>query len=90
MDQSTKENRKTARKKNTHSRSLTLENPPFAMISEFCNHNFEPEKLEEEKKKRSRSKIIEKRKKKKKKRSSSTHLRTFLYHKLAEDKILYS
>jgi hypothetical protein len=55
------------------------------MISEFCNHNFEPEKLEEEKKNEAGKKIIET-KKKKKKRSSSTHLWTFPYHKLAEDK----
>jgi hypothetical protein len=49
MDLSRKENRKTAKKKKHTARS-SLSNPAFAMISEFCNHNFEPEKLEEEKK----------------------------------------
>jgi hypothetical protein len=56
------------------------------MISEFCNHNFEPEKLEEEKKRSRRKNNWGKKKEKKKKRSSSTNLRTLPYHKLAEDK----
>jgi hypothetical protein len=56
MDLSTKGKKKDGKKKKKNiQHDPQLSNPAFAMISEFCNHNFEPEKLEEEKK-RSRRK----------------------------------